>query len=69
MWVNPSKSILGGTHRGPTPQAKPLLPNPPPRAHEKVITWTEHHPTDANEMLTASADGTVKVWRNPGSGE
>ncbi|KAF8893991.1 nuclear mRNA splicing protein [Infundibulicybe gibba] len=48
--------------------AKPLQPNPPPKAHEKVITWTEHHPTDAGEMLTASADGTVKVWRQPDSG-
>ncbi|KII92845.1 hypothetical protein PLICRDRAFT_103445 [Plicaturopsis crispa FD-325 SS-3] len=46
--------------------AKPLQPNPPPKAHSKVITWTEHHPTDAGEMITASGDGTVKVWRNPG---
>ncbi|KZT27963.1 WD40 repeat-like protein [Neolentinus lepideus HHB14362 ss-1] len=42
-----------------------LQPNPPPRVHEKVVTWTEHHPTDAGEMVTASADGTVKVWRHP----
>ncbi|PFH50903.1 hypothetical protein AMATHDRAFT_75291 [Amanita thiersii Skay4041] len=44
--------------------AKVLPPNPPPKNHYKVITWTEHHPTDANELITASADGTVKVWRN-----
>ncbi|KAF9245037.1 WD40-repeat-containing domain protein [Melanogaster broomeanus] len=34
------------------------------RSTIKVITWTEHHPSEAGEMLTASADGTVKVWRN-----
>jgi mitogen-activated protein kinase organizer 1 len=49
-----------GTHQG-----APMEPNPPPRVHDKVITWTEHHPTDKDEMVTASADGTVKVWRNP----
>ncbi|KAJ7346759.1 nuclear mRNA splicing protein [Mycena albidolilacea] len=43
--------------------AKPLQPNPPPKVHNKVITWTEHHPIEKGEMLTASADGTVKVWR------
>lgn len=48
--------------------AKVMPPNPPPKAHQKVITWTEHHPTDANEMFTASADGTVKVWRHPDTG-
>jgi len=42
-----------------------LQPNPPPKVHEKVITWTEHHPTDPGEMITASADGTCKVWRHP----
>jgi len=42
-----------------------LQPNPPPKVHNKVITWTEHHPTEAGEMVTASADGTVKVWRHP----
>jgi WD40 repeat protein len=46
-------------------QATILQPNPPPKAHEKVITWTEHHPTDAGEIITASADGTCKVWRHP----
>ncbi|KAG8213791.1 WD40-repeat-containing domain protein [Butyriboletus roseoflavus] len=40
-----------------------LQPNPPPKVHNKVITWTEHHPSEAGEMITASADGTVKVWR------
>ena len=48
-----------------SPKAKILQPNPPPKAHEKLITWTEHHPTDAGEMITASADGTVKVWSYP----
>ncbi|KAF9469970.1 WD40-repeat-containing domain protein [Collybia nuda] len=43
--------------------AKVLHPSPPPKVHNKIITWTEHHPTDPNEMITASADGTVKVWR------
>ncbi|KDQ57746.1 hypothetical protein JAAARDRAFT_130267 [Jaapia argillacea MUCL 33604] len=47
--------------------AAPLQPNPPPNVHAKVITWTEHHPTDAGEMITASADGTVKIWRHPNS--
>ena len=46
-------------------QAKLMQPNPPPKVHEKVITWTEHHPTESGEMVTASADGTVKVWRHP----
>ncbi|KAG5648549.1 hypothetical protein DXG03_003160 [Asterophora parasitica] len=48
--------------------AKVIQPNPPPKAHQKVITWTEYHPADANEMFTASADGTVKVWLNPDAG-
>ncbi|KXN85324.1 WD repeat domain-containing protein 83 [Leucoagaricus sp. SymC.cos] len=45
--------------------AKLLDPNPPPKAHSKVITWAEHHPSDPNEIVTSSADGTAKVWRNP----
>ena len=49
-------------------QAKPLQPNPPPKIHHKVITWIEHHPAEAGELITASADGTVKVWRYPASG-
>ena len=49
-------------------QTKPLNPNPPPKVHQKVVTWTEHHPTEAGELITASADGTVKVWRYPASG-
>lgn len=49
-------------------QAKPLQPNPPPKVHHKVVTWTEHHPTEAGELITASADGTVKVWGYPASG-
>jgi len=48
--------------------AKPLQPNPPPKVHHKVVTWTEHHPTEAGELITASADGTVKVWGYPASG-
>ncbi|KAF8342211.1 nuclear mRNA splicing protein [Cantharellus anzutake] len=44
---------------------KPENPNPPPKAHSKTITWTEQHPTKRDELLTASADGTVKVWRHP----
>ena len=45
-----------------------LQPKPPPKVHSKVITWVEHHPTEVGEMVTASADGTVKVWRYPSSG-
>lgn len=45
-------------------QAAIFQPNPPPQVHSKVITWTEHHPTQPDEMITASADGTVNVWRN-----
>lgn len=46
-------------------QAAPLQPNPPPKVHERVITWIEQHPVEAGELITASADGTVKVWRTP----
>ena len=35
------------------------------RVHDKVITWTEHHPVEAGEMITASADGLIKVWSHP----
>ncbi|KAF5393221.1 hypothetical protein D9757_000702 [Collybiopsis confluens] len=45
--------------------AKLLQPNPPPKVHNKVITWTEYHPLEASEMITSSADGTCKVWRHP----
>ncbi|KAH9928046.1 nuclear mRNA splicing protein [Amylocystis lapponica] len=48
--------------------AAALQPNPPPKVHEKVITWIEHHPVEAGELVTASADGTVKVWRHPTGG-
>ncbi|KAH9917886.1 nuclear mRNA splicing protein [Epithele typhae] len=44
--------------------ASPLQPNPPPQVHKKVITWVEHHPVEVGELVTASADGTVKVWRS-----
>jgi len=49
--------------------AKVLPPNPPPEVHHKIITWTEHHPTNGSEMITASADGIVKVWRHPETDE
>ncbi|QRV94218.1 WD repeat protein [Ceratobasidium sp. AG-Ba] len=42
--------------------ARATNPNPPPKVHDKVITWVEHHPLEAGEMISASADGTVKVW-------
>ncbi|KZS98571.1 nuclear mRNA splicing protein [Sistotremastrum niveocremeum HHB9708] len=43
---------------------KPLGPGTtgPPKVHEKVVLWIEHHVSD-NELVSASADGTVKVWR------
>lgn len=31
------------------------------RAHDRAILWTAHHPKK-QQMLTASSDGTVKVW-------
>lgn len=46
-------------------QATVLPPNPPPKVHSSVILWTEHHPIEEGEMITASGDGTVKVWRHP----
>jgi len=46
-------------------KATPLPPNPPPKIHEKLVTWVEHHPVEATEMVTSSSDGTVKVWRTP----
>ncbi|KAJ3554925.1 hypothetical protein NM688_g2852 [Phlebia brevispora] len=45
--------------------AKPLAPNPPPKVHDKVILWVEHHPIEEGEMITAGSDGLVKVWRHP----
>ncbi|KAI0028601.1 nuclear mRNA splicing protein [Vararia minispora EC-137] len=45
--------------------ATALQPNPPPQVHHKVVTWIEHHPTEVGELVTASADGTVKVWQHP----
>ena len=44
-------------------KANPLQPSPPPRVRDKVITWVEHHPSEDGEMITASADGTVRVWQ------
>ncbi|GJJ06216.1 hypothetical protein Clacol_000406 [Clathrus columnatus] len=46
-------------------EGSPLAPNPPPKVHDKLITWIEHHPKEGNEMVTASSDGTVKVWKTP----
>lgn len=42
-----------GTH----PQSKPLsdVEKKPSKRHDKVVTWVETHPSNANEMLTASA--------------
>jgi mitogen-activated protein kinase organizer 1 len=46
-------------------QATLFQPNPPPKVHNKCITWTEQNPVEAGEIITASADGDVKVWRYP----
>ncbi|EKM81079.1 hypothetical protein AGABI1DRAFT_37438 [Agaricus bisporus var. burnettii JB137-S8] len=44
--------------------ARLLDPNPPPKVHSKLVTWTEYHPSEPDEFMTSSADGTVKVWRS-----
>ncbi|KAM0790726.1 hypothetical protein ACM66B_004581 [Microbotryomycetes sp. NB124-2] len=31
------------------------------KAHDRAVLWTTHHPKNA-QMITASSDGTVKVW-------
>ncbi|KAI8444473.1 mitogen-activated protein kinase organizer 1 [Phakopsora pachyrhizi] len=31
-------------------------------AHSKHITWLECHPKQPNRLITASADGTSKIW-------
>ncbi|KAI5450846.1 hypothetical protein NCC49_002587 [Naganishia albida] len=41
--------------------SKPLTEEPR-RVHDKVITWVQVHPLHGEELLTASADGTIKVW-------
>lgn len=46
------------------PQAAPLPPSPPPKVHGGVVLWVEHHPIEDGEMISAGADGTVKVWRH-----
>ncbi|KAL1743485.1 WD40-repeat-containing domain protein [Schizophyllum fasciatum] len=33
------------------------------QVHNKMITWTEYHPTESSELLTASGDGTAVIWR------
>ncbi|GAA6031594.1 hypothetical protein JCM8097_006539 [Rhodosporidiobolus ruineniae] len=33
----------------------------PFKAHEKAILWTAHHPKE-QQLVTAGADGAVKVW-------
>ncbi|GAA5969443.1 hypothetical protein JCM11641_008118 [Rhodosporidiobolus odoratus] len=33
----------------------------PFKAHEKAVLWTAHHPKE-QQLITASSDGTVKVW-------
>ena len=59
-----SGCILEGLQLMGNVQASVLMPNPPPKVHDKVVSWVEHHPVEAGEMVTASADGTVKVWRH-----
>lgn len=34
------------------------------KAHDKPILWTAHHPKE-QQLITASSDGTVKVWGVP----
>ncbi|KAL7413237.1 nuclear mRNA splicing protein [Mrakia frigida] len=55
-----SKPLLPTTTSEPS--SKPA-PTKPKKIHDKVVTWVETHPSNGEEMLTASADGTVKVWR------
>lgn len=42
-------------------QATTIGSTPPPKAHEKPILWTAYHP-EGSELLTASGDGTIRVW-------
>lgn len=44
--------------------ATTIAPDPPPKAHNKVVTWLEQRPNDSNQLVSASADGTIKVWQN-----
>ncbi|BGP42078.1 hypothetical protein JCM10450v2_006164 [Rhodotorula kratochvilovae] len=37
------------------------LPAPSFKAHAKPILWTAHHPKE-QQLVTASSDGTVKIW-------
>nr|VWO98991.1 Mitochondrial division protein 1 [Ganoderma boninense] len=57
-------SVVCGDENGKVWAWDLVDPNPPPKVHDKVITWIEHHPIEAGELVTASADGTVKVWRS-----
>ncbi|KAF8586681.1 nuclear mRNA splicing protein [Ramaria rubella] len=63
-------SVISGDEQGcvwawDLVDATSLPPTPPPRIHEKIVTWVEHHPSESGEMLTASSDGTAKVWKSP----
>ena len=42
-------------------QGEPLPRASVKSAHSRAILWTDHHPTD-RIMVTAGADGLVKVW-------
>ncbi|TYZ61478.1 hypothetical protein PybrP1_008941 [[Pythium] brassicae (nom. inval.)] len=47
----------------------PPLPPPLIRAHQQRVNSLEFSPFDARVLASASADGTVKVWQLPASGE
>ncbi|KAH7108186.1 nuclear mRNA splicing protein [Auriculariales sp. MPI-PUGE-AT-0066] len=60
-------SVIAGDEQGriwtwDLVDASVMEPNPPPAAHKKVTTWVEQRPNDPNQMVSASADGSVKVW-------
>ncbi|CED84580.1 Conserved WD40 repeat-containing protein [Phaffia rhodozyma] len=43
--------------------SKPLSKAAPRQIHSKAVLWVETNPIDKDEMLTAGADGSIKVWR------
>jgi len=51
----------GALHAWDLESGKQATAFPLTKAHERTILWTAHHPT-ADQAVTASADGTVKVW-------